>query len=100
VAREKLGVETAELNAYLTEQAYRLGLTPDRLARQLTDNGQLNAVVADVLRSKALGLIARRAKVTDETGRPVDVNQVPDAGADAEAAAEQADQPEPDAADE
>ncbi len=73
-AQEELGVETAELMAYVTEQAYRLGVPPDRLARQLTDNGQISAVVADVLRSKALSLIAQRARVTDETGRAVDLS--------------------------
>jgi trigger factor len=72
-AQEELGVETAELMAYVTEQAYRLGVPPDRLARQLTDNGQISAVAADVLRSKALSLIAQRARVTDETGRAVDL---------------------------
>jgi trigger factor len=72
-AQEELRVETAELMAYITEQAYRLGVPPDRLARQLTDNGQISAVAADVLRSKALSLIAQRARVTDETGRAVDL---------------------------
>jgi trigger factor len=70
---EELGIESEELNAYITEQAYRMGVTPDQLAQQLTEQGQLNSVVADVLRSKALTLIAERAKVTDETGRTVDV---------------------------
>jgi trigger factor len=73
--QEEIGVEQADLNAYVTEQAYRLGVPPERLARQLTDRGQLSAVVADVLRSKALGLIAERAKVTDETGREVDISE-------------------------
>ena len=45
-----------------------MGVTPDRLAQQLTDSGQLGSVVADVLRSKALTLIAERATVTDESG--------------------------------
>jgi trigger factor len=70
---EEIGVESAELNSYITEQAYRIGVTPDQLAQQLTDNNQLNNVVADVLRSKALTLIAERATVTDESGRTVDI---------------------------
>jgi trigger factor len=69
---EELSVETDEVNAYLTEQAYRMGVTPDQLAGQL-DEGQINSMVADVLRSKALRLITERAAVTDETGRTVDV---------------------------
>jgi trigger factor len=70
---EELGVESSELNSYITEQAYRIGVTPDQLAQQLTENNQLNNVVADVLRSKALTLIAERATVTDESGSTVDI---------------------------
>jgi trigger factor len=70
---EDLGIESAELNSYITEQAYRIGITPDQLAQQLTENNQLNSVAADVLRSKALTLIAERATVKDESGRTVDI---------------------------
>jgi trigger factor len=73
---EELGIESEELNAYITEQAYRMGMSPDELAQQLTDQNQINSVVADVLRSKALSLIAERAEVKDETGRTVDVAAV------------------------
>jgi trigger factor len=81
---EELGIESAELNSYITEQAYRIGVSPDQLAQQLTENGQLNNVVADVLRSKALTLIAERATVTDESGRSVDVAAALAGPADAE----------------
>jgi trigger factor len=70
---EELGIESSELNSYITEQAYRIGVSPDQLAQQITDSGQINNVVADVLRSKALTLIAERATVKDETGRTVDI---------------------------
>jgi len=73
VAQEELGVDQTELAAYLTEQAYRMGVSPDRLAQELSDRGQLGSVAADVLRGKALALIAERAAVTDESGRPVDI---------------------------
>ena len=71
-AQQELGVDQAELGSYVTEQAYRMGVPPDRLAKELTDRGQLSSVVADVLRGKALRLIAEHAEVTDESGRPVD----------------------------
>ena len=70
---EKLGVEQEELSAYVIEQAYRLGVPPDRLAKVITDRGQLGIAVTEVLRSKALTLVAERAAVTDESGRPVDL---------------------------
>jgi trigger factor len=71
--QEELGVDQEELAAYVTEQAYRIGVPPDRLARELSERGQLASVAADVLRGKALTLIAERATVTDEAGRPVDI---------------------------
>jgi trigger factor len=73
VAQEELQVDQAELAGYLTEQAYRMGVSPDRLASELSDRGQLGSVAADVLRGKALRLLSERAAVTDESGRPVDV---------------------------
>jgi trigger factor len=68
---EELTVTPEELSAYITEQAYRMGVAPDRLAKQLSDNGQLGAVAADVLRGNALTLLAERVRVVDEAGRPV-----------------------------
>ncbi len=92
-ADEELGVENDELNAYLSEQAYRMGVTPDQLASQLTDRSQVASIVADVLRSKALSLIAERASITDESGNAVDIKsaaageEVEESGDDAPAGA-------------
>jgi trigger factor len=68
---EELKVTAEQLSAYVAEQAYRMGVTPDRLAKQLSDNNQLGAVAGDVLRSNALTMLAERARVVDEAGRPV-----------------------------
>jgi trigger factor len=54
---------------------------PDLLARQLAESGQLGSVAADVMRSKAMDIIARRAKVTDEAGNAVSL-EPPVAAAD------------------
>jgi trigger factor len=70
-ADEELKVTPEELSAYVTEQAYRIGVAPDQLAKQLSDNGQLGMVAGDVLRSNALRLLAERARIVDEAGRPV-----------------------------
>jgi trigger factor len=71
--QEELGVDQEELAAYVTEQAYQMGISPDRLAKELSDRGQLPSVAGDVLRRKAMTLIAERASVTDEAGREVDI---------------------------
>jgi trigger factor len=72
-SQEDLTVSAEQLSAYVTEQAYRMGVAPDRLAQQLSDNGQLPAVAADVLRGNALTWLAEQATVVDEAGRPVDI---------------------------
>jgi trigger factor len=102
---EELGVEQEELNAYIVNQAYRLGVPPDRLAKEVVDRGQLGVAISEVRRSKALDLLAERAAVTDEAGHGVDVKAiVAEATGDGEAgsgdadAAEDAAQPEATAA--
>jgi trigger factor len=99
-ADEDIKVTAEQLSAYVAEQAYRMGVPPDRLAKQLSDNGQLGAVAGDVLRTNALTALAEKARVVDEAGRPVYI--VPDeaaAGDDTgdDSAAEQAAAGEPDA---
>jgi trigger factor len=71
--QENLTIEQEELNAFVIEQAYRMGVQPDRLAQELTDRGQIGTAVTEVLRAKALTLVTERATVTDEAGQPVDV---------------------------
>jgi trigger factor len=80
--QEDIRVTTEELSAYVTEQAYRMGVAPDQLAKQLSDSGQLQAVAADVLRGNALSWLAAHAQVVDEAGRPVDVSGGPSAPAE------------------
>jgi trigger factor len=70
---EELTVEQGELARYVTQLAYQQGVSPDTLAAQLTNSGQLGAVMSDVIRSKAADLLARKVKVTDESGRKVDL---------------------------
>jgi trigger factor len=88
-AQENLQVEQSDLAGYLTQQSYRMGTTPDALAKELSDRGQLASVAGDILRSKALALLAERAVVTDESGNPVDLKAA--AGEDS---ADQDDDPE------
>jgi trigger factor len=90
--QEELNIEQDELNSFVIEQAYRMGVQPDRLAQELADRGQIGSVITEVLRGKALTLITERATVTDEAGQPVDIeaamrpDQAEEAGASTEAA--------------
>jgi trigger factor len=56
-----------------------MGVPPDRLAKQLADDGRVSFVAAEVLRNKAMNLIAERVKVTDTAGHEVDVMAALDA---------------------
>jgi len=76
---EELNVDSAELSAYVTRQAEQMGIAPERLAQQLADDGRLPMVAAEVLRGKAMNLIAERVKVTDASGADIDVKAVLDA---------------------
>ena len=78
----ELRVEQEELNAYIVEQAYRLGVQPDRLAKEIVDRGQLGLAMSEVLRGKALRLLTEQVKVTDEAGRPVDIKAAASIGED------------------
>ena len=86
--QEDLTIEQDEIGQYITQLAYQQGMPPDQFARQLTSSGQLGAVVADVLGSKAADLLAERVKVTDESGRKVTVGGAADTEA-ADAGAEE-----------
>jgi trigger factor len=54
----------------------QMGVQPDVLARHLTENGQLPAVVSEVLRTKALNLVVEHVVVTDEAGEAVDIEAI------------------------
>jgi trigger factor len=86
--QEELGVDQAELSAYVTRQAEQMQVPPERLAQQLADNGQLSFAAAEVLRGKAMNLIAERVKVTDESGHKVDIGAALNAPAQGAEAAE------------
>jgi len=96
---EELSVDQGELSAYVTRQAEQMGVAPERLAKQLADDGRLPLAAAEVLRGKALNLIAERVKVTDSAGHEVDVKAALNAPVQGAAAAADEDDAEDDAAD-
>jgi trigger factor len=81
---EEISVSAEELSAYVTRQAQQMGVAPERLAQQLTQNGQINVAAAEVLRGKAMNVIAEHVKVTDPKGEVIDIKaalEAPVAGA-------------------
>jgi trigger factor len=108
---QDLSVNQAELSYFVADQAQRMGIGPEYLARQLSESGQLGTAVTEVLRGKAATLVAERVTVTDEAGNVIDVKAeiealnsdvdsllAAQAPADADAEAEADDETEADAA--
>ena len=87
--KEELGVSDAELTERVVTQAQQYGVEPQEFAQQLTQGGNLPALVADVRRSKALATVLERANVTDASGRIVELEhlRLPRAAESAEAGA-------------
>jgi trigger factor len=112
--KEELSVTEAELTDQIVRRAQQTGVRADEYAQQVVNSGQLGSLMAEVLRGKALALVLEHAKITDESGREIDLDSlteqlvpatddvdVDDAGmadetdAVGEAAGEVADAPEP-----
>jgi len=96
---EELSVDEAELSDYITRQAEQIGVSPDRLARQLADSDQIAATLGEVRRRKAMNLIAERVKVTDTSGHPVDVTAALAAPGGSDSDSDESEETDPDAVD-
>jgi trigger factor len=70
---EELEASQDELSEWLIRQAPRYGMAPDAFAQELVKAGQVSAVVGEVVRAKALGVVLDSAEVVDASGRPVDL---------------------------
>ena len=86
--KEEFGVTEPELTDQIVMRAQRSGVSPDQLARQIVESGQLGALAGEVLRAKALALLLEHATVTDASGRPVDLGDLREDGTEAEAVVE------------
>ncbi len=79
VAKEELQPEEGEISEYIVRQAPRYGMTPDAFAQALVEAGQVPAIMAEVVRAKALAKVLEAATVTDSAGEPVDLDALADA---------------------
>lgn len=82
--QQQIGLSEEDLTHHIMMQARRYGVAPEVFAKQLSESGQLPAVMADVRRGKALGMLLEATTITDESGRPVELarrQDAPDAAA-------------------
>jgi trigger factor len=71
--KTEVQVGDGELTEYLVRQAARYNMPPQEFANQVVQAGNLQALVADVRRNKALASVLETAVVTDESGNAVDL---------------------------
>ncbi len=76
--REQMGVTDAELTDQVVRRAQRAGVSPDQYAQSVVQSGQLQGLVAEVRRGKALAAVMEAAQITDSTGAAVDLEELRD----------------------
>jgi trigger factor len=74
--KEELGVEESDLTEEIVRRAARSGMRADAYAQQIVNAGALGSLMSDILRGKALATVMERAKITDASGRPVDLEKL------------------------
>jgi trigger factor len=79
---ENVSVGQEELTRHLIQRASGTGMTPDQFAQQIVAAGQANMLVAEVVRSKALAIVLKDAKVTDSAGAEIDLAALRPEGAE------------------
>ncbi|WP_309128601.1 trigger factor [Microbacterium sp.] len=84
-------VSQEELSQYLIQSAAQYGMAPQEFVEALQGAGQLQALVGEVARNKALASVLGKVKVVDSNGKDVDLSEFigdVDEGEETEAGAE------------
>ncbi|MHA7304798.1 trigger factor [Arthrobacter sp. TMN-49] len=71
--KEEIGVSQAELIDYIVSSASQYGMEPNQFAQMLDSSGQVNMIVGEVRRRKALAAVLAKATVKDSEGAAVDL---------------------------
>jgi trigger factor len=82
--KEELSVDESDLTEQIVRRAQQAGVPADQYAQQVVNAGQLGALMADILRGKALALVLERAKITDASGNEVVLDAITGGGEDAD----------------
>lgn len=80
VKASEVQVSQEELTEYLVQRAQQSGMSPQDFADQMVRAGNVNAVVADVARGKALAVMVEKASVVDASGNPVELSRLQEDG--------------------
>ncbi len=74
VDSEDVNVNDAELSDYLIRASQRYGMAPEEFLKQVSEAGQIQMMVAEVARAKALATALSKAKVVTKSGKKVDLD--------------------------
>jgi trigger factor len=73
VTAEDVSVNEAELSEYLVRAAARYRMSPDQFIKEVSEAGQIQTMIAEVGRAKALAGVLGRVKVVTKSGKTVDL---------------------------
>jgi trigger factor len=73
VKAEEVQVTEVELTEYLVRTSQRYGMAPEQFAQELQKAGQIQQLVAEVARAKALAGVLSRISIKDASGAAVDL---------------------------
>ena len=73
VAAEDVQITEVELTEYLVRTSQRYGMAPQQFAEELQKAGQIQQLVAEVTRAKALASVLGRVAVKDASGNVIDL---------------------------
>ncbi|WP_432252214.1 trigger factor [Streptomyces sp. HNM1019] len=85
VNKEQLSVGQEELTEHLMRRAQSSGMSPDQFAQAVVEGGQVPMLVGEVARGKALAVVVEAAKVVDDKGETVDLDEEDETGETVEA---------------
>jgi trigger factor len=73
VKAEEVQVTEVELTEYLVRTSQRYGMAPEQFAQELQKAGQIQQLVAEVARAKALAGVLSRISIKDASGAAIDL---------------------------
>jgi trigger factor len=76
VKAEDVQVTEVELTEYLVRTSQRYGMAPEQFAQELQKAGQIQQLVAEVARAKALAGVLGRVSIKDASGNTVDLESL------------------------
>ena len=86
IKADNVQITEIELTEYLVRTSQRYGMAPDAFAKELQKQGQIQQLVGEVTRAKALANLLSKVSVVDASGTKVDLEALASKPTDAEPA--------------